>query len=369
MSNLKELMTTLDGINAEDFKEDDVDRLQLIETPIVFAALETLIDLGLWEKWAEINGTSKSVDELCELGTQKCDSNLLRRLLRLLASVHLIAETHEDHFAMTHILLDGGWKWLRSRTHHWGMASMNLPRFLAKTGYKEPIDAKNSNYVDCSPGNLDFFGRCMAEPACQDSFSSFMTGWARYKVPWPTIYDTDALINGADLSNGGVLCVDIGGHHGIDLTRLLDKYPDLPAGSLVLQDLPEVLRGAKELSQKIKVMPHDMFQPQLVKGSRAYYFHAVFHDWPDSVATQILRRTAEVMKEGYSRVLIQDMVLPLTGATAIQATMDVEMMAILSARERTEVMWTKLINEAGLKIINIWKDGRGNEGLIEAELA
>ena len=155
------------------------------------------------------------------------------------------------------------------RTHHWDRSSINLPVFLAKTGYKEPQDAKNSNYADHSVGHLDFFGKCVAEPAYQESFSIFMKGWARYKVPWPTFYDTGSLIDGDDLSNGGVLCVDIGGHHGIDLTRLLDKHPDLPAGSLVLEDLPEVVKGATDLNEKIRVIPHDMFQPQPVKG-RSY---------------------------------------------------------------------------------------------------
>ena len=95
----------------------------------------------------------------------------------------------------------------------------------------------------------------------------------------------------------------------------------------------------------------------------------MFHDWSDSTATQILKNTVEAMKRGYSRVLIHDMVLPVTGASAVQTATDVEMMANVSAYERTEAMWTKLVTDAGLKIIKIWKDGRGNEGLVEAELA
>lgn len=152
------------------------------------------------------------------------------------------------------------------RTHHWSPSCSNLPSFLAKNGYKEPRDTKNTNYTDWCPGNLDFFGKCVADPAYQDSFSGFMRGWGSYKVPWPEFYDTNSLIDGADLSNGGALCVDIGGHHGIDLTRLLDKHPDIAAGSLILQDLPEVLIGVEGLNKKIKAMPHDMFQLQPVKG-------------------------------------------------------------------------------------------------------
>ncbi|KAI1148927.1 putative O-methyltransferase [Nemania diffusa] len=391
MSKVTQLLEILDGIKLEELKFNDHDRLRLVETtkkllnrvqtneerlyditfsqPIVFAALQTLTDLGLWKQWGEIHGVSKSVDELCDLCTPKCDGNLLRRLLRLLASVHIIAEMGQDQYEFAQLPLGDMWTWIQCRTHHWSPSCSNLPSFLAKNGYKEPRDTKNTNYTDWCPGNLDFFGKCVADPAYQDSFSGFMRGWGSYKVPWPEFYDTNSLIDGADLSNGGALCVDIGGHHGIDLTRLLDKHPDIAAGSLILQDLPEVLIGVEGLNKKIKAMPHDMFQLQPVKGSRAYYFHAVFHDWPDSVATKMLKNVAAVMRKGYSKLLIVDIVLPPTGASAIQSTMDVEMMAILSAYERTEYMFTKLINDAGLRIVKIWKDGRGNECLVETELA
>ncbi|KAJ2990637.1 hypothetical protein NUW58_g2845 [Xylaria curta] len=391
MSDFAELLDNLKKIEAGDFKANDLDRLRLVEVakkllnrvetqeerlfdiafgqPIIFAALQTLVDLELWQQWARIGGGPKSVDELCELCTQKCDPNLLRRLLRLLAPVHMVAETGEDQYELTHLSPGNSWQLIQSRTHHWDGSCINLPKFLAKTGYKEPKDTKNSNYADWCPENLDFFGKCVAEPAYQDSFSGFMTAWARYKAPWPEFYDTRSLLEGADLTNGKALCVDVGGHHGIDLTRLLEKHPDVPAGSLVLQDLPEVVAGAKDLSGKIEVMPHDMFQPQPVKGSRSYYLHAVLHDWPDEVAVKILRNIGEVMVKGYSRILIVEMVLPPIGVSAIQSVMDVEMMANVSAYERTEAMWGKLISDAGLKLIKFWPDGRGNECLVEAELA
>jgi hypothetical protein len=104
-------------------------------------------------------------------------------------------------------------------------------------------------------------------------------------------------------------------------------------------------------------------------GARAYYFHAVFHDWPDSPALLILKNTAEAMRKGYSKLLVNDIAVPPTGASWIQTTMDVEMMAALSAYERSEAMWTDLLASAGFKIIKFWKDRRENETLIEAELA
>ncbi|KAI1196988.1 putative O-methyltransferase [Nemania serpens] len=391
MSNVHKLLDTLDGIKAEDLESNDLDRLQLIETvkkllsrvetkeerffditltqPIVFAALQVLINIGLWKQWEEVGGVPKSVDELCELCTKKCDANLLRRLLRLLASVHIIVESSQDQYELTNMCLGNMWHWVQCRTHHWNPACVNLPLFLAKTGYKEPRDTKHTNYADCCPGGLGLFDKCLTEPAYQDSFSGYMRSRARYKVPWPKFFDTTSLVNGSDLSNGRVLCVDIGGHHGTDLARLLDKHPDIPDGSLVLQDLPEVLAGATSMSEKIKPMPHDMFQPQPVKGSRSYFFHAMFHNWSDDAVAKILKKTAEAMERGYSKLLIVDIVLPPTGASAMQSAMDVQMMANFSAHERTEANSAELLSDAGLKIIKIWEDGRRYECLIEAELA
>jgi hypothetical protein len=104
-------------------------------------------------------------------------------------------------------------------------------------------------------------------------------------------------------------------------------------------------------------------------GSRAYFFHAVLHDWSDTEAVQILLNLAPALKMGYSRLLICDVVLPAVGATSVQASMDLGMMSILSGRERTEAMWSSLITEGGFKVIKWWKDPTGFETLIEAELA
>ncbi|KAI1338947.1 S-adenosyl-L-methionine-dependent methyltransferase [Xylariaceae sp. FL0016] len=341
--------------------------------PIVFASIQILLDIGLWEGWTKIGGGAKSVEDLSSLCKQDIEPNLLHRLLRLLASVNLVEETGEGVFQTNSFSRTfGDWnsgapQSIQCAVLNWIPGANNLPRFLAKKGYREPLDTGNTNYQDWSPGNLDFFDKCVADPVYQRSFSGFMTQWAKYKVPWPQIFDTEALVRGADL-DAAPLCVDIGGHHGVDLARLLDKHQDLPSGALVLQDLPEVVAGAKGLNEKIRIMPHDMFQTQPIKGARAYFFHAVLHDWPDDTAVLFLKKTAEAMKKGYSKLLIMDMALPLTGASWIHTTMDVNMMCTVSALERTEAMWTRLLQDAGFQIVKFWEDGRGNESLIEAEL-
>lgn len=95
----------------------------------------------------------------------------------------------------------------------------------------------------------------------------------------------------------------------------------------------------------------------------------MFHNWSDDAVAKILKKTAEAMERGYSKLLIVDIVLPPTGASAMQSAMDVQMMANFSAHERTEANSAELLSDAGLKIIKIWEDGRRYECLIEAELA
>lgn len=96
--------------------------------------------------------------------------------------------------------------------------------------------------------------------------------------------------------------------------------------------------------------------------------HAVLHDWPDDKAKQLLENTKHAMMKGYSKLLIYDIVLPATGASISQTTMDVNMMSLLSASERTQAAWEKLLSDSGFKIANFWPDPQQYEMIIEAEV-
>lgn len=76
------------------------------------------------------------------------------------------------------------------------------------------------------------------------------------------------------------------------------------------------------------------------------------------------------MKPGYSKLLINENVIPTRGAWWESSALDLTMLALLSSRERTEADWYDLIEKkVGLKIVNIWSGGRGSESLIEVELS
>lgn len=82
----------------------------------------------------------------------------------------------------------------------------------------------------------------------------------------------------------------------------------------------------------------------------------------------VLKQIVAVMKPGYSKLLLYENVLPRIGASTYQAMADVTMMCTLSAAERTQVKWERLLLEVDLDVVNIWSDPSSSESIIEAEL-
>lgn len=75
------------------------------------------------------------------------------------------------------------------------------------------------------------------------------------------------------------------------------------------------------------------------------------------------------MRPGYSRLLINEYVIPTTGAHWEATSLDIMMMSTVGSLERTEARWRNLIESVDrLKITQIWHVGEGVESLIECEL-
>jgi hypothetical protein len=217
----------------------------------------------------------------------------------------------------------------------------------------------------------DFFATCAADPVGKgSSFMGLMTAVRNHKMSWTDVYDTSKIVNGADLSSGAPLFIDIGGAHGLDTERLLAKHPDLPSNVLIVQDTPEVVSMPIEnLSPKITKQAYDFFTPQPQLHARCYFFHAVPHDWPDSDCVRIFSQVKAAFKQGYSKLLIYEVVLPKKGATNMMTTLDLQLMNCTSGLERTEEHWGRLLKEAGFRIVGIARHPRAVESVIEADLA
>lgn len=199
----------------------------------------------------------------------------------------------------------------------------------------------------------------------QTLFNSYMSSRREGKPLWFDVYPVERLLGHAIPYEDTVFLVDVGGNQGHDLSRFRQKYSHLP-GKVVLQDLPSVVEGVSGQESGIEVMGYNFLDPQPVQGARAYYFRAIFHDWPDHICQQILRNTLSAMVPDYSRILIVDFVLPDTESPLMQASLDIQMMSIGAGVERSERQWRNLLSSVGLRVTGIWNESPGMESVIEA---
>ena len=103
-------------------------------------------------------------------------------------------------------------------------------------------------------------------------------------------------------------------------------------------------------------------------GSRVYYLRNVLHDWPDDKSELILSQIAAAMTPGYSMILINELVIPNQGASALATQLDICMMSMFAATERTESQWGKLVDKAGLKLERTWTDVPDAESIMKLVL-
>lgn len=164
--------------------------------------------------------------------------------------------------------------------------------------------------------------------------------------------------------------VDVGGGHGDAIKAILSTYPEFSAERCILQDSAPVVQFAEQeagLPRGVKFQAHDFFEPQPVRGARAYYFRAIAHDLSDASLRRVLGRIRDAMDSG-SRVLIADEILPEVGSEGMIAVKDMFMM-VIGGKERTEREFRHVIEEVGLEVEGVYRvAGKGGYGIVEARL-
>ncbi|KAL2258297.1 hypothetical protein VTK26DRAFT_8433 [Humicola hyalothermophila] len=411
MATADQIIASLKGLNADSFA-DEVERVRLRDAlfeafrktqspwdiawehiwvnPATAAAAQTLIDAGVFKRWAEAGGEPITCARLAEL--TGADVELIRRLMRALAGQCLVNETAEDTYGRTAwakaVAEDPPFPGMYNAFYH----DLNIPLFttlpayLRSIGFRNPTDVNDGNFQHWHGAGTNFFNYIGTHKQLAADFNDTMECHGKYNLTsWVDIYPTETIIAAAaadETARGRPLVVDVGGGKGHDLRKFLSRHPDVPAGSLVLQDLPDILRSAEaelgawaassasssSTSSAITVQPHDFFQPQPVRGARVYFMHAVLHDWPDDKARQILRALAPAMEKGYSRLLIHESLVSSVRPLSRVTISDLTMMACLSAAERSEDQWRALIESVGMRVLKIWRPVQSMESIIEVEV-
>jgi hypothetical protein len=213
-----------------------------------------------------------------------------------------------------------------------------LPEYLKKTGYKNPTELTNGPFQFAHKTELPFFAWLDQNPPYLSVFNSYMSAYRAGKPVWcdTGFYPVENLTKEFNRSASNTFLVDVGGGLGHDLQLLKERHPSLP-GKLVLQDRQEVISTIPETSlSSLEAKAHDFFTPQPITHAKAYYLHSVLHDWSDEDCVRILKNLIPALKPGYSKILLNEIVVSESHANLQATSMDQLVFVLGAMRERTE---------------------------------
>lgn len=75
------------------------------------------------------------------------------------------------------------------------------------------------------------------------------------------------------------------------------------------------------------------------------------------------------MKRGFSKIIMEEYILPDQNASSLPCATDMAVMVFCSGLERTRQRWENLLTANGLRSIKYWTRHGEGLGIVEAELA
>ncbi|KAK2756094.1 hypothetical protein FQN54_005501 [Arachnomyces sp. PD_36] len=338
--------------------------------PMENAAIRLAVDLDLFDI---ITRNEKPISAKELAAATGAEELLIVRIMRLACALGFVGETDIETYSanaytrtFTEPVSKAAAKFVFDDTSN---VCIKIPEVVAKNGYKCPpynSDARNGVFQYARQTNQFLWEWYQDHPRNRDNFHTYMSGSRRTRKTWLDFFPVkENILDGAVNQEEAVLMVDVAGGKGHDLEAFGEVFPDA-CGRLILQDLPDVIQQAGELQQGIEKMGYDFFTPQPVKGARVYYLHFILHDWPDMTARKILQQLHAAMKPGYSKLLIDDFILPDRGCPLYPCVQDMCMMGLLGGLERSQRHWTELLTSEGFEVTGIYSSGDENEGILEA---
>jgi hypothetical protein len=322
----------------------------MIEGYQLSQALAVMAHLGI----ADLLGSdTTSIDELAT--ATSADHDALRRLLRALVTKGILAEVPEEQFRLTP-LGEG----LRSDVPGSLVAS------AAQAGQPEMWHAWGHLLHSVMTGeaafrhahDMDVWAYRERHPESGASFDAAMQEGAQHVA--------GAIVEAYPFAGLGTV-VDVGGGTGVLLEAILDAHPEV---SGVLQDQPQVAARAQErlsgtaIAPRCSLVAGDFFG-SVPEGGDLYILKGILHDWDDAHGSQILATCRHAMRAG-GRLLVIEQVLANDGNTdPFPRFMDLHMLVIHGARERTEEDYATLLSAAGFRVTRVLPTATGLE-IIEA---
>ncbi|MFB6842338.1 methyltransferase [Streptomyces sp. NPDC056361] len=188
-------------------------------------------------------------------------------------------------------------------------------------------------------GALDFFH---ATPEYANVFFQAFGGLS--------LSETGPILDAYDFSQFGTV-VDVIAGRGNLLAGILQQAPDVKG---VLYDSEVATVDSQALFEESGVadrftIEHGGYLDKLPSGADAYVFKHIIHDFSEEDAVTALRNAREAIAPG-GKLLVIEYVLPENNENHLGHTIDLWLMLMLGAQDRTLAEYTELFAKAGFQV-------------------
>ncbi|MGW3353501.1 methyltransferase [Nonomuraea rubra] len=319
--------------SAETPADDTAQMIQMMTGYWVTQMVRTAAELRIADHLHDGAATAAEVAE-----AESLDPDATFRFLRACASLGLAAPADGGRFKSTSLLAT-----LRTGTPDslrdlalWGGAESHwLPwgrlADAVRTGSTRAGDALGA----------PFFDWLSTQPKEATVFTNSMTAMTRNLA--------HQLADVIDIKDAEV-AVDVGGAAGNLVQTLMQRHPGLNGRVL---DLPHVGAEAEASAERLGIADRfrfvggDFFEK--VPSGDLHLLKFVLHDWDDASCVRILRNCRESLNPG-GRVLVMELIVDEVGAPGLAPLMDMNMLALLTGKERSLDQFKAVFEEAGLRL-------------------
>jgi hypothetical protein len=311
--------------------------LELTQGSVVTQALYVAAELGVADA---LSGGPRSVEEIAR--TVDADPESVHRLLRLLASYSVFAESEDGRFTLTPMA-----DTLRADAPH-SMRNLAIlmghPISWEDWGHLIESVRSGEPHLPTLRG-MAAFEFMAANPAYGMVFGQGMSNLSNL--------ETDPILAAYDFSRFDTV-VDFGGGRGALLAAILRQAS---AARGVLVDPRAVMSGARELLEEAGVADRatietgGLFDP-VPPGGDAYVLKHIVHDWPESRSLEILRNVRKAIAED-GTLLLMEFVPPPGDAPHPAKLFDLWLMLLVGGKERAPEQYSALLADAGFTLSRV----------------
>jgi hypothetical protein len=313
--------------------EEDVS--QIIFGSMLAQMIRAMVRLGITKYLADRPHT---VAELAEVTGANPDS--LLRFLRASVSVGLIQHLDQDRFAETP---------LTATIHRGKRAFADFLLAYTAPGMVHPWEELH---------NVVLHGQSYAKKALGIELWDYYrnnpeeASWFAGAMEYISDSVADSILSRCDFA-GHKRIVDVGGSHGLLLSRILEVNPDATG---VLFDMPDVVAQAcdhiecRGLTGRIKCVGGS-FLHEVPTGGDLYLVKNVLCDWDDENCEKVLTNCRTAARPG-TRVIVVDWLYTEESSAMLNFT-DLSLLVLNNGRTRTMEQYRALFDAAGLKLRSI----------------